>query len=94
MKIDHVVKSDKGEFVAIIAGEEAGKITYVQSSPELIIIDHTEVNDAFRGHSVGKNIVKEIVEYARIKSVKILPLCPFVKSVFDKDLTISDVRKV
>ena len=93
MEIKHVEKDGKGEFIAIVEGVEAGKITFVKSSPEFIIADHTEVNDAFRGQKVGNKIVAEMVTFAREANIKILPLCPFVKSVFDKDVEIADVRK-
>lgn len=93
MEIKYLEQDGKGEFAAYVDGLEAGKITFVKSSPEFIIADHTEVNDAFRGQKVGNQIVAQMVEHARENKIKILPLCPFVKSVFDKDGTISDVRK-
>jgi hypothetical protein len=33
---------------------------------------------------VGYQLVKKAVDYAREKQIKIMPLCPFAKSVFDK----------
>lgn len=93
MEIKYSEQEGKGAFTAYVDGTEAGQITFVKSSPEFIIADHTEVNDNFRGQKVGNKIVEEMVSVAREKGFKILPLCPFVKSVFDKDSTISDVRK-
>lgn len=93
MEIKYLEQDGKGEFAAYVDGVEAGKITFVKSSAEFIIADHTEVNDAFRGQKIGNKIVEQMVEHARENKIKILPLCPFVKSVFDKDGTISDVRK-
>lgn len=50
----------------------------------LMIIDHTEVSDELRGQNVGYQLVKKAVDYAREQHIKIMPLCPFAKSVFDK----------
>ncbi len=49
-----------------------------------IIIDHTEVNPGNEGKGFGKQMVLKAVEYARERGLKIIPLCPFAKSVFDK----------
>lgn len=70
---------------------EAGRITYTYAGETKIIIDHTDVSDEYRGQSIGKKIVLEIVDFARTNHIKILPLCPFAKSVFDKSPEIKDV---
>ncbi len=60
----------------------------------LLIIDHTDVNDQFRGQGLGRKLLNELVTFARGRNIKVIPLCPFAKSVFDKDLSIHDVLKV
>jgi len=57
----------------------------------LIIIDHTEVSDALRGKGAGKQLVTAAVEHARKNQLKILPICPFAKSVFNKTPQFDDV---
>lgn len=91
MEIKIEKEGTKGAFVAIVDGKTAGKITYSVAGEHKYILDHTEVDDAFRGQSIGKKIVHYIVDYARKNNIKILPLCPFAKSVFDKDESIKDV---
>ena len=56
-----------------------------------MILDHTEVSDTYRGQTIGKRILMQIVEFARQNKIKIIPLCPFAKSVFDKTESIRDV---
>ncbi len=73
------------------SGTEAGHITYSKAGDSLLILDHTEVNDAYRGQGIGKIIVMHIVELARRDGLKILPLCPFAKAVFDRTPDIRDV---
>jgi predicted GNAT family acetyltransferase len=58
-----------------------------------MIVDHTEVDDELRGKSVGYQMVQNAVQYARNHQMKILPLCPFVKSVFDKKPEYNDVLR-
>ncbi|MET0943837.1 MAG: GNAT family N-acetyltransferase, partial [Flavobacterium sp.] len=72
-------------------GKEAGKMTYTWAGDSKFIIDHTEVNEGFNGKGVGKKLLMKAVEYARNNNLKIIPLCPFAKSVFDKTEDIRDV---
>ena len=60
----------------------------------LLIIDHTDVNDQFRGQGLGRKLLNELVAFARGRNIKVIPLCPFANSVFDKDLSILDVLKI
>lgn len=92
MKIERKDDGKKGEFTAINEGEKAGLMTYVWTGEDKFIIDHTEVNPDFGGRGVGKKMVMEAVDFARANHLKIIPLCPFAKSVFDKVAEIQDVK--
>jgi predicted GNAT family acetyltransferase len=92
MNIHHHSEGNKGCFVAMDGNTEAGHMTYSQAGADKIIIDHTEVNPAFNGKGVGKQLVMAAVAYAREHHLKIMPLCPFAKSVFDKTPEILDVE--
>lgn len=91
MEIKQFDRENKGFFKAEEEGKEAGRMTYSWAGKEKIIIDHTEVNPEFKGKSVGKKMVMKAVGFARENQVKIVPLCPFAKSVFDKIEEIRDV---
>tara|TARA_R110002051_G_scaffold127250_2_gene200931 strand:- start:2851 stop:3144 length:294 start_codon:yes stop_codon:yes gene_type:complete len=91
MEIKQTEDTKKGAFTAYSDAIEAGKMTYTWAGNTKFIIDHTEVNPEFNGQGVGKKMVMEAVKMAREKKVKILPLCPFAKSVFDKTPEIGDV---
>lgn len=69
------------------------EMTYSKAGDVLIIIDHTEIGDSLRGQGIGRQFLDVIVEKARVEGKKILPLCPYAKSVFDKDETIRDVLR-
>lgn len=71
----------------------AGKMTFSIPASDFIIIDHTEVDPAFKGKGVGKQLLYKIVDMAREKNIKILPLCPFANAQFKKLTDIQDVLK-
>lgn len=93
LEIQHQSIENKGAFFIEMNGVKAAEMTYSKAGAGLIIIDHTEVSDALRGTGSGKKLVMAAVEHARENNLKILPLCPFAKAVFDKTEAIRDVLK-
>ncbi len=93
MEIKLTEDETKGYAIANEDGTIAGKMTYSKASTSLIIIDHTEVEPSFNGKGVGKELLYKIVEMAREKNIKILPLCPFANAMFKKLTDIQDVLK-
>lgn len=91
MDIKHQNTQTKGSFYIELDGEKEAEMTYSIASDKLIIIDHTEVSEKLKGKGAGLQLVRAAVEYAREHGIKILPLCPFAKSVFDKKEEFRDV---
>lgn len=91
MEIQQINNARRGYFEAVEDGKEAGKMTYTWAGDSKFIIDHTEVSEEFNGKGVGKKLLMATVDYARANNLKIIPLCPFAKSVFDKSEEIRDV---
>lgn len=91
MEVNQFDSENKGFFKAEANGIKAGRMTYSRAGADKIIIDHTDVNPEFKGQGVGNKMVIAAVNFARAKNIKIIPLCPFAKSVFDKNTEIRDV---
>lgn len=91
MDIQHKEENSKGSFFIEENGELKAEITYSKAGDTKIIIDHTEVSDELRGENIGKELVEHAVDYARKNGLKVIPLCPFAKSVIERDKTLQDV---
>ena len=87
MLIEQKQDGHKGSFYIEKNGSVLAEMTFSMAGTKLMIIDHTEVTDELRGQHIGDQLVKTAVEYARTNDIKILPLCTFAKSVFDKNKT-------
>ena len=85
--------NSKGAVFIESDNKRLAEMTYSIVSPSLIIIDHTDVDISLKGKGVGKALLHKIIEKARNESIKIIPLCPFAKSVFDKDISLQDVLR-
>lgn len=91
MEIKLEETDSKGTFYIAEGGVRLAQMTFSKAGKSLIIIDHTEVSDALHGKNAGKQMVAASVEYARKNALKIIPLCPFAKSVFDRIPAFQDV---
>jgi len=91
MIILHKLVGKKGMFYVEIDGNILAEMVYSMASPTKMIIEHTEVSDELRGKNVGYQLVKTAVDFARQQDLKIIPLCPFAKSVFDRKEELRDV---
>ncbi|WP_114792710.1 GNAT family N-acetyltransferase [Niabella yanshanensis] len=83
----------KGYAMARENGKRAGMMTYSIAGEALIIVDHTEVEPDFNGKGVGQQMLYKIVDMAREKQIKIIPLCPFAAAMFKRTDNIKDVLK-
>ncbi|ENW93396.1 GNAT family N-acetyltransferase [Acinetobacter sp. NIPH 298] len=93
MNIQQVDDGKHGVFKLVDGDVLAGEMAYTWAGNEMLIIDHTDVSDQFRGKGIGRQLLDALVEFVRERHVKVIPLCPFAKSVFDKDSSIHDVLK-
>lgn len=91
MNFEQINEGHKGFFRAMDNGKEAGRMTFTRAGEKGLVIDHTDVNPDYRGQNIGTQILMELVRYARENEIKVMPLCPFAKSVFDKKKEIRDV---
>ncbi len=84
---DHIVTREvsghNGRYVIRYGGAEA-ELTYSITTPHLVIADHTEVPDSFRGTGAGLALVTQLVADARAEGFKIMALCPFVDAQFKR----------
>lgn len=73
----------KGKFFVMRDGKQEAAMTYVYAG-KIMIIDHTEVGEVFKGEGVGYKLVEAAVNFARESGIKIKPLCVFANAVFKK----------
>jgi uncharacterized protein len=81
--IQHEEEATKGCY-SYTDGNAMAAMTYSKLGNKAIIIDHTEVPEAFKGQGIGLKLVQRAVDDARKNGTKILPLCPFAAAQFRK----------
>ncbi|WP_185140487.1 GNAT family N-acetyltransferase [Chryseobacterium sp. 6424] len=89
--IKHLNHGQKGSFDLYYEGTKAGNMTYTSAGKDKIIIDHTEVSPEYGGKGLAKELVFAGAAYARENGKKIIPLCTYAKSTFEKHRELHDV---
>ncbi len=91
MEIQLEQSDTRGSFFIEQEGKRVAFMEFSKAGNDRIIISHTDVSEVLKGKNAGKQLVAAAVEYARKNKIKIVPLCPFARSVFDKVKEYSDV---
>ncbi|MFD1899297.1 GNAT family N-acetyltransferase [Enterococcus termitis] len=88
------IQEETGRFVLFNdENQEIGEMTWSDAGTEMMIIDHTFVDPAYRGQKLAEKLVYQGVEKARREGKKIIPLCPFAKKEFDTKPEYGDVLR-
>ena len=91
--ITRELTASRGRYVGRIAGVEGeAELTFSRANPQLVIADHAGTPDSMRGMGAARALVERLVADARAEGFKIRPLCPFVKTQFDRNPGWSDLR--
>ena len=91
LDIKHTETERNGLFEAWIDGTQIGEMTYQRPTPEQMIIDHTRVFDGFEGRGIARQIVLAAVDFARIHSRKIVPVCSYARALLTRTDDYKDV---
>ena len=92
-KIELEDSGSKGRYFLRSPEGVVAEMTFSKVGDSMIIIDHTDVPDAFRGQGVGLRLVTRAVEDMRAAGKKIIPLCPFANAQFRRHSEWADVLK-
>lgn len=88
--IRHVAHGHRGAFVVERGDRRLAELAYTLAG-EIAILEHTAVDSSLRGTGAGTRLVEAAVAWARGEGMRIVALCPFSKSVFDRRLDLRDV---
>ena len=87
---------ERQTFDAIIDDEHA-VLEYRSNKEGKIFINHTEVPESLQGRGVAGILVQHVFDYIRENNMRMIPVCPYVKSYLKKhpenmDLVASGIR--
>lgn len=88
--IRHREHEGRGEFYVERDGRRVAELTY-SSNAGAMVVGHTWVDPTLRGSRLAPDLVEAAVAYARNEGRKIIPVCSYVRAVFNRSDKYADV---
>lgn len=60
------------------------EMCYSEAGKDTISIDHTWVDEEYKGKGLGKMLMDELAGFVRREHLKIIPVCPFIKVLLER----------
>jgi uncharacterized protein len=73
-------RADERRYVLLAGGEPAGELVYRRRGEGVIALLHTEVDTHLRRRGLGGALVSGVLEDARRRGLRVVPICPFVEA--------------
>lgn len=86
------IQHDNNKFFVERDSEELASLAYTPDG-DVLTVTHTEVSPKLSGQGVGKQLVDEVVQYARDEGKTIDAQCSFARGVIEKNPEFQDVLK-
>jgi predicted GNAT family acetyltransferase len=70
--------SDESRYEIHVDGELAGFTEYAMHGDEIDFL-HTEIDEKFGGRGLASRLIREVLDEARRRELRVMPYCPFVR---------------
>lgn len=77
------IRHEESSFVLYVETDEAGKLLF-DLQDNILSINSVYVNEDYRNNAYALKLVTYASEYARANNLKVLPVCSYAVSVYDK----------
>lgn len=81
----------QGAFEYELDGQRVAEITWIEKNG-VMSVDHTYVSNVLRGQGVAKKLLDEAANYARENQLKMVAICSYVVSAFEKSNEYDDIK--
>ena len=89
MELDVKINKERGRFEVPVENELA--VADYKLTDNTMVFTHTWVPRELRGQGIGKELVRQALEYARSHDYRVKGKCPFVKSYLDNHSEFSGI---
>ncbi len=78
-------------FEHLVGDKADAEIIWTQLG-DIMVVEHTFVDNSLRGQGVAKQLLNRVADYAREKNYKIEAVCSYVVAAFEKSNDYDDVK--
>jgi predicted GNAT family acetyltransferase len=77
-----VIEANK---ISIIEGDVAiAYVTFVNFQEDVVVIDHTYVSPAYRGHGLGRRLMETLVTVLETRKLTCVATCSYARAWFER----------
>ena len=77
--------------VRVVDNPEESRYELWLGATRAVLLLHTEIDPAFEGQGLGAQLVAAALEDLRARGLKLVPLCPFVRSYLRRHQEYADL---
>ncbi len=85
MEAKYLIDNKTFEIQLVDNSEIAAYISGIFNKDGVLEIEHTSTNPIYRGQGLAKQLVELTIKYAKENKIKIIPVCSYVVSYFQKN---------
>jgi len=89
LPVSHKETARRGRFHIGVGAE----LTYTRPAEAVMKVNHTLVDKEHRGKGLAPQLYRAMVQFARENQRKVIPICPFVITMFEQNPQDADVLK-
>lgn len=84
--MNYNIKEEASRIVALDKdGNQAGEVTFSREGENILVIDHTGVEEEHRGEGLAGKLIQSVADKAKNEDLKIKPVCPYAKKQFTEN---------
>jgi predicted GNAT family acetyltransferase len=91
MTIQRQQQGHRGAFYIERDGSRAELTFSASPDGKLVMLDHTEVAEPLRGQGIARSLVEAAVVWARQQQIRLVPVCPVARAIFEREPAFRDV---
>jgi predicted GNAT family acetyltransferase len=91
--MDLTIKKGVHEFfIGESSSTAVARICFTPGDDNIIVADHTFVDESLRGQNIAKKLLDALVSYAREQGLVIQPVCSYVVKAFERFEEYHDIK--
>lgn len=87
------LKQEANRFSYLEKGKEIAYITFPFVDTSIVCINHTYVDEAYRGRNLAGSLLKEVCEFLRRNEFKVIPRCSYAVEWLSRHKEYEDILK-
>ena len=81
---------ERSRYELTVDGKPGGLVTY-RLRPGVMVLVHTEVDDAYEGHGLGGRLARAVLDDARARGLRVRIVCPFIAEFVEQHPEYADL---